>query len=60
MVTDNSSKEVKQISQIDKEALLKSLESASNTRRKVRRNIKNNTLPNIPEKLNKFLDEGVA
>jgi len=60
MVADNSSKEVKQISQINKEALLKSLESASNTRRKVRRNIKNNTLPNIPEKLNKFLDEGVA
>jgi len=60
MVADNSSKEVKQISQINKEALLKSLESASNTRKRVRRNIKNNTLPNIPEKLNKFLDEGVA
>ena len=60
MVADNSSKELKQISQINKEALLKSLESASNTRKRVRRNIKNNTLPNIPEKLNKFLDEGVA
>lgn len=57
MAVDSIGKDVKHISEIDKNALLKSLESAKRTRRKVRENIKKGTLPDIPKDIDKVLSE---
>ena len=49
MVTDNSSKEIKQISDMDKDMLLKALTSAKATRKRVRAKIKADTLDEVPK-----------
>ena len=45
---------------MDKDTLLKALSSAKKTRKKVRENIKNNTLPEIPKEIDEFLKDEVA
>jgi len=60
MVVNNTTKEIKQISEMDKDTLLKALSSAKKTRKKVRENIKNNTLPEIPKEIDEFLKDEVA
>ena len=60
MAVDSTGKEVKQISEVDKNALLRSLESAKRTRKKVRDNIKKGTLPEVPKEIDKALSEDAA
>ena len=60
MVVNNTTKEIKQISEMDKDMLLKALSSAKKTRKKVRENIKNNTLPEVPKEIDEFLKDEVA
>ncbi len=60
MVVNNTTKEIKQISEMNKDTLLKALNSAKKTRKKVRENIKNNTLPEIPKEIDEFLKDEVA
>ena len=60
MVVNNTTKEKKQISEMNKDMLLKALSSAKKTRKKVRENIKNNTLPEVPKEIDEFLKDEVA
>jgi len=60
MDASSTKKNIKQISQISKTSLLHALDSAKKTREKVRKNIKNGTLPKIPKEIDEFLSEDVA
>ena len=60
MDANSYKKEIKQISDASKEMLENALNSAKKTRKKVRENIKNGTLPKIPKEIDDFLDDEVA
>jgi len=60
MDTNSSKEEIRQISEADKEILLDALSSAKQTRKRVRKNIKNATLPKIPKVTDTFLGDEVA
>jgi len=60
MDVNSSKKEIKQISEASKDMLIDALNSAKKTRKRVRENIKNNTLPEIPKEIDSFLSEEVA
>lgn len=60
MDANSSKKEIKQISEASKAMLANALSSAKKTRKKVRANIKNNTLPEIPKEIDDFLKDEVA
>lgn len=51
----NNSKKIKSISSVDKTILKSAINSARRTRKKVRENIKNRTLPEIPKDIDRFL-----
>lgn len=57
MVANNSTKKIKQLSQMDKNILLKSLKSAQKTREKVRKDIKQGKLRPIPKTINSFIGD---
>jgi len=60
MDANNSQKDIKQISEANKEMLLKALTSAKKTRKNVRKNIKDGTLPEIPKEIDNFISKSVA
>lgn len=57
MAIDSTKKIVKQISEVNKSTLVKTLSSAKRTKRKVRENIKKGTVPEVPKDIDKALSE---